>query len=215
MKRIEAISAAASAARAAGALIVCNIGYPSRELFHAADSEGNFYMLGSMGLCSSIALGLALSESRRPVIALDGDGSVLMNLGTLATIANHAPPNLVLVILDNCAYGSTGCQLTCTASRSDLAAISMGAGVGSVHKAGTTAELQFGLSRALEVAGKACVGLAATSGHGLTCGFAGIDAAMGCVIVAKVEPGNASVPIIDLSPQEILDRFMRSVQAYR
>jgi len=91
MKRIEAIALAAEAAQDQDALLVCNIGFPSRELFSIKDRPENFYMLGSMGQASSIGLGLALAGSKRRVMVLDGDGSVLMNLGTLATIAHHAP----------------------------------------------------------------------------------------------------------------------------
>ena len=127
MKRIEAIKAVAESAR--GALIICNIGYPSRELYAVNDRVENFYMLGSMGLASSIGLGLALARPKRRVIVLDGDGAVLMNLGTLATIANFAPENYLLVILDNCCYGSTGSQPTCTHLGTDLASMAKVAGV--------------------------------------------------------------------------------------
>ena len=92
MKRMEAIALAAETAQAQGALLISNIGFPSRELHAAKDRPENFYMLGSMGLASSIGLGLALGLVQglpaRRVIVLDGDGSVLMNLGTLATIAH-------------------------------------------------------------------------------------------------------------------------------
>ena len=76
MKRIEAIALAAEAAQAEGALLISNIGFPSRELFSVKDRPENFYMLGSMGLASSIGLGLALARPGRNVIVLDGDGSV-------------------------------------------------------------------------------------------------------------------------------------------
>jgi sulfopyruvate decarboxylase subunit beta len=175
LKRIEAIALAAQAAAAQKALLVCNIGFPSRELFSVKDRPENFYMLGSMGLASSIGLGLALSRPERKVMVLDGDGSVLMNLGTLATIAHHAPENYLLVILDNCCYGSTGSQPTCTHLGTDLFALAKAAGVKKVDK-------DEDLPPAL-------------LGQG--------------VVIAKVEAGNASVPIISLSPQEIIERFMR------
>ena len=73
-------------------LVVCNIGIPSQELHAIDDQPTNFYMLGTMGLASSIGLGLALAQPKT-VIAIDGDGSVLTNLGTLPTIGNNAPPN--------------------------------------------------------------------------------------------------------------------------
>ena len=71
-------------------LVVCNIGFPSRELHHVKDSSTHFYMLGSMGLASSIGLGLAMSSNRK-VVVFDGDGSVLMNFGSLVTIFNQNP----------------------------------------------------------------------------------------------------------------------------
>ncbi len=132
MKRIEAIAAVAE--HAGDALIVCNIGFPSRELYAVKDREENFYMLGSMGLASSIGLGLALARPEQRVIVLDGDGAVLMNLGTLATIANYAPENYLLVILDNCCYGSTGSQPTCTHLGTDLAEMAEAAGIKDVRK---------------------------------------------------------------------------------
>jgi sulfopyruvate decarboxylase subunit beta len=174
MKRIEAISAVA--VQAGDAFLICNIGFPSRELYAVKDRPENFYMLGSMGMASSIGLGLALAQKRR-VIVLDGDGSVLMNLGTLASVANYAPDNYLLIILDNCCYGSTGSQPTCTSCRTDMAAMAKAAGVHGVSFVRTIKELKEALS------GEAAV------------------------IVAKVDPGNANVPIIDLSPAQMVERF--------
>ncbi len=177
MLRIEAIALAAEAAQAQDALLVCNIGFPSRELFSVRDRPENFYMLGSMGLASSIGLGLALARPERKVMVLDGDGSVLMNLGTLATIAHYAPQNYLLVLLDNCCYGSTGSQPTCTNLGTDLAAMAKAAGVENVISAFEKNEI----INALEGSG---------------------------VIVVGVEKGNADVPIIDLQPEQIIERFM-------
>jgi sulfopyruvate decarboxylase subunit beta len=177
MKRIDAISIIAEEAQDQGALLVCNIGFTSRELYAARDSPSNFYMLGSMGMASSIGLGLALARPDLRVMALDGDGSVLMNLGTLATIADQAPENYLLVILDNGCYGSTGCQPTCTCRKADLAEMAKDAGISEVKIATTAEEIRGG--------GK---------GKG--------------VLVVKVEIGNANVPVIDLFPKEIIDRFM-------
>ena len=67
-------------------LVICNIGFPSRELYEINDRSRNFYMIGSMGLASSIGLGLALSKPHEKVIVIDGDGSLLMNMGSLVTI---------------------------------------------------------------------------------------------------------------------------------
>jgi len=85
-------------------------GYICRESFKAKDREGNFYMIGSMGLASSIGLGVALCRPDKKVIIFDGDGNVLMAMGTLAMIAASAPKNLVHIVFDNQVYESTGSQ---------------------------------------------------------------------------------------------------------
>ena len=113
------------------ALIIANIGFPAQELYEIQDSPKNFYMLGSMGLSSSIGLGLAQSTDQT-VISIDGDGSVLMNLGSLSTIGNYGPKNFILLIVDNGAYGSTGDQPTHTSGKTDLAGVARAAGVESV-----------------------------------------------------------------------------------
>jgi len=100
-------------------LIICNLGHPSQELFAIKDCDKNFYMLGSMGLASSIGLGLAMSITKK-VIVIEGDGSILMNLGSLATIGANQPKNYILIIIDNESYGSTGFQPTFTAKGVDL-----------------------------------------------------------------------------------------------
>lgn len=87
-------------------------GFIGREAFRANDREGNFYMIGSMGLASSIGLGVALCRPEKKVVVLDGDGNVLMAMGTLAMIAAAAPKNFVHVVLDNEVYESTGKQKT-------------------------------------------------------------------------------------------------------
>ena len=99
--------------------VVANLGPTSDELWHAAHRERNFYTHGSMGLCSSIALGMALSTSEQ-VISLDGDGSLLMNMGTIATIGREQPRNLIVVVWDNEEWGQTGHQPSHTAMGTDL-----------------------------------------------------------------------------------------------
>lgn len=168
------------------ALVICNIGFPSQELYNVQDSAQNFYMLGSMGLASSIGFGLSLTTEKR-VVAIDGDGSVLMNLGTLATLGNHAPPNFILLIVDNGAYGSTGDQPTHTAGKTSLADMARGAGVDSVVEADKTAV--FDTLEAL---------LSEPGPH---------------VIVAKVDPGSPKLSPIPLSPAVIRDRFRTAVLA--
>lgn len=92
-------------------LIVCN-GFPSREACKLRDRDQNFYMIGSMGATAGIGLGLALAQPEKTVIVFDGDGNVLMSLGTLATIGALKPKNLIHVVFDNEVYGSTGNQPT-------------------------------------------------------------------------------------------------------
>ncbi|RLB03791.1 MAG: sulfopyruvate decarboxylase subunit beta [Deltaproteobacteria bacterium] len=93
-------------------LLIHANGAISRESFFCRDRRENFYLLGSMGLASSVALGVALSQPQRKVIVLDGDGNILMGLGNLALIGAVKPPNLIHLVLDNQAYGTTGNQPT-------------------------------------------------------------------------------------------------------
>jgi thiamine pyrophosphate-dependent acetolactate synthase large subunit-like protein len=109
--------------------VVAGIGNTNFDLAAAGDRPQNFYMLGSMGLAAPIALGVALAQPGRQVLALEGDGSLLMNLGCLATIAMAAPPNLTVVVWDNGAYQITGNQRSATAGATDLVAVARGAGI--------------------------------------------------------------------------------------
>ena len=92
-------------------VVVCN-GFPSREAFKIADRPTHFYMIGSMGVAAAIGLGVALSKPQKKVIVFDGDGNVLMGMGTLATVGAVKPKNFVHVVFDNEVYGSTGNQPT-------------------------------------------------------------------------------------------------------
>ncbi len=103
--------------------IVASLGHPAYDLFAAGDRPANFYTWGSMGLASSIGLGLALARPELRVFVVDGDGSLLMNLGSLATIGWTRPSNLVLIVWDNQEYGTTGGQQTATAHGADLEAV--------------------------------------------------------------------------------------------
>ena len=97
-------------------LVVCNIGIPSQELHTIDDQPTNFYMPGTMGLASTIGLGLALMQPE-PAIVIGGHGSILTNLGTLPTIGNNPAGSYILLIIDNGSYGSTGDQLTYTGTK--------------------------------------------------------------------------------------------------
>ena len=92
--------------------IISANGFISRDLFEVCDKSSNFYMIGSMGLSSSIGLGLALKNPKKRFFIFDGDGNVLMNLGSLATIGATEPKNLVHIVFDNSSHESTGGQPT-------------------------------------------------------------------------------------------------------
>lgn len=165
--------------------VICNLGFPSQELYDIRDSDHHFYMLGSMGLSSSIGLGLAM-EIDSTVISIDGDGSVLMNLGTLSTIALEDPKNFILFIVDNGSYGSTGDQPTHTAKGTSLAAIAKAAGIKS----------------SVEVPGEKAAETLQTC----------LNSPGPHVIVAKVEPGSPKMTPIPLTSLAIRDRFREAVK---
>ncbi|HKB14309.1 MAG TPA: thiamine pyrophosphate-dependent enzyme [Vicinamibacterales bacterium] len=111
-------------------LVVTIMGACAQELYDLGHKENFFYLQHAMGLASSIGLGLAMHLPHERVVVLDGDGSVLMNLGTLATIARYRPNNLVHIIFDNGSLLSTGgFDSHTTSGTTDLAAIARGAGV--------------------------------------------------------------------------------------
>jgi sulfopyruvate decarboxylase subunit beta len=117
-----------------GKAVVSNLGWPSKELYAVKHQPSNFYMLGSMGMATPIGVGIALT-SRKDVVVIDGDGSLLMNPGTLATAASLAPENLTIVAIDNSAYGSTGNQPTLTGSCVELEQVARGFGFRKTAKA--------------------------------------------------------------------------------
>jgi thiamine pyrophosphate-dependent acetolactate synthase large subunit-like protein len=102
-------------------------GMISREAFAFLDRKENFYIIGSMGLVSSLALGVALAQPNKTVIVVDGDGSVLMDMGTLAQVGNLKPRNFLHVVLDNESYESTGNQPSISRD-TDLARVAKAAG---------------------------------------------------------------------------------------
>ena len=162
-------------------LVICNIGFPSRELYEIDDRDKNFYMIGSMGLASSIGFGLALAKPNEDIVVIDGDGSLLMNMGSLVTIFANNPSNLTWIVIDNGAYGSTGNQDT-YAQAIDLVDIAKSVGFKNSY--------DFNDIDLKEV----------------------IKSDNASFIVYKTEPGNSKAPIIDLSPIEIKERFMKSIE---
>ena len=109
--------------------VVGGIGNTNFDLWAAGHPPQNFYMLGSMGLAFPIALGVALAQPKRRVFALEGDGSLLMQMGCLSTIATLKPKNLTMIVMDNGIYQITGAQPTPAAAVSDLVAIAIGSGL--------------------------------------------------------------------------------------
>jgi sulfopyruvate decarboxylase subunit beta len=167
-------------------LVVCNIGAPSQELFALDDRPTNFYMLGTMGLASSIGFGLALVQDK-PVISIDGDGSVLTNLATLSTIANNPRDNYILLIIDNGSYGSTGDQLTYAGKKTSLAAVATACGCENV--------VEVSAENTADAVKEALAARRMT------------------VIVSKCQSGNVQVPVITMNPIMIRERFMEAVRS--
>jgi sulfopyruvate decarboxylase beta subunit len=120
--------------------VVSNLGWPSKELYAVKHQPSNFYMLGSMGMATPLGLGIALTSSKE-VVVIDGDGSLLMNPGTLATAAASAPKNLTIIAIDNGAYGSTGNQPTLASSCVDLEQVARGFGFRETVKVSTEKEV--------------------------------------------------------------------------
>ena len=130
-------------------VVISNLGQATRDLQRHGDRPLNCYTFGSMGQCSSIGLGIALARPDVRVVCLDGDGSLLMNLGSLCTIATLRPRNFVLVIWDNEVHMTTGGQPTATAFRSSFAGLARGAGIEQVIEPRDEAELVAAYARML------------------------------------------------------------------
>ena len=132
--------------------IVGNLGRTSDELWHAGHRDRNFYTYGNMGLCSSIALGMALATDEQ-IISLDGDGSLLMNLGALASIGREKPKNLIVVLYDNEAWGQTGNQMSHTGTGTDLEQVALSCGIVNSSTVSDLEEFEGALSNALATDG--------------------------------------------------------------
>ncbi len=166
-------------------VVVCNLGIPSKELYEIKHQPSNFYMLGSMGMAAPIGLGISLATDKE-VVVIDGDGSILMNPGTLATAAHFNPSNLTIFAVDNSSYGSTGEQPTLTGSCVDLAILARGFGIGSVVKASGKKQLVDAINN---------------PSSGLK------------FIHALALPGNAKVPNIPLHHLEVKKLVMEFIQS--
>ena len=184
MKRYDCLRAIAP--HFADELVVTNLGAVRHEWQALRPHHGNYH-LQNLGLTSSMALGLALALPHRKVIAFDGDGSLLLNLGSLATIANQHPKNLVHVVFDNECYESSRGAPTATAGQADLAAVARGCGIDNVITAKTVGEFEEGFLR-------------------------GVKSNDLCFILAKVEPGAGDVPAAPLDSQENKYLFVRYIE---
>ncbi len=170
-----------------GKVVVSNLGWPSKELYAIKHQPSNFYMLCSMGMVTPIGLGIALTSSKE-VVVIDGDGSLLMNPGTLATAAYICPRNLTIFAIDNSVYGSTGNQPTLTGACVDLEVVARG----------------FGFRNTLNVAAEQeLVEVMKNPREGLT------------FIHALAVPGNKDVPNIPVHHLEIrkqVQAFLRPIR---
>lgn len=129
--------------------VIGGIGSTNHDLWVSGQRPQNFYMLGSMGLAVPIALGVAMAQPARKVIALEGDGSLLMQLGALGTVAAQKPANLIIVVFDNGVYNITGGQPTLTSHMTDLVAVARGAGIENSEWATDEAHFDSLIERAL------------------------------------------------------------------
>ena len=168
-------------------LLLSTTGMISREVFATRDRPGNFYMIGSMGLLSSVGLGLALLAPEQRVLILEGDGSALMSLGTLPLIATERPANLVHIILDNEAYESTGAQPSISHAV-DLAKVGQSCGYQHAMRVDEPEELENALQTYLTVEGPSLLLVKAA--------------------IAPVE----GIPRVSHSPIDIRDRFYKSIR---
>jgi sulfopyruvate decarboxylase subunit beta len=174
------------AARAGDALAVTSAGAVTLEWNALRPSDGNF-RVRTLGLCSSIALGMALGLPRRKVLALDGDGSLLMNLNSLATIARMRPGNLVHIVFDNGVYEASGRKVTATGCGADLVAIAAGAGI-------TNSRWVKSLDEFSETVGQA------------------VEGSELCFIGVKVTMERATVPAYPMDEIENKYRFIRHIE---
>src|SRR6476659_8952402 len=148
MLRIDALRAIYP--ELASRVVVTNMGAAPAELFSLGHQPGFFYLWHSMGLASSVGLGIALSRPELQVVVIDGDGSLLMNLGSLTTMARYRPANLIHITFDNEVLLSVGRSFTtATATGTDLAGMAAAAGVPRTATCRTEDELRDAFTGAL------------------------------------------------------------------
>jgi len=186
MRRLDALNAIYP--KIENLIVVTIMGAVAAELQSIGHRPNFFYLQHAMGLASSMGLGIALSQPERQVIVLDGDGSILMNLGGLTTLARYRPRNLVHVVFDNESLLSVGGFPTATSTGSDLARIAAAAGVPRTCTVATIEEF----ARAFEEA---------------------LGAGDLTTLVAKVEARGPSGYVTDLSLLENRFQFQRYLRS--
>ena len=160
-------------------------GLISRDLFEICDRNSNFYMIGSMGLASSIGLGVALKNTKRQIFVFDGDGNILMNLGSLITIGTTKPKNLVHIVFDNSSHESTGGQPTAT-NKIQLSKIAKSANY-KVFQVKTKNQLVKVFQKIKTIPGP-------------------------IMVIVKIEKGGVTNKRINIGPTKIKNRFMNSLK---
>ena len=188
MRRVEAMEAVYP--ELAECVVVTIMGAVAAELQSIGHRPNFFYLQHAMGLASSLGLGIALSRPELKVVVFDGDGSLLMNLGGLTTLARYRPRNLVHVVFDNESLLSVGGFPTATATGSDLAAIAAGAGVPRTATVRTLHDFRAAFAEAL-------------AAHDLT------------TLVAKVDAVGPKAFVTDLSLLENRYQFQRHLASLR
>jgi sulfopyruvate decarboxylase subunit beta len=183
--RSQAIRAAADAFSEHA--VFCYAGAACEELYASGDSPRFMYVLGSMGLSCVVGVGAALASGRR-VLAFEGDGSILMNLGALVTIGRFGPQGFVLGLVDNGQHGSTGGQPTATSTGVDLAIVAKAAGCRDVWLCEGVDDIRKAAAESRNAAGPV-------------------------VLHIKVRPGDGQRRLVDLAPGEIRDRMRRVLGA--
>jgi len=165
--------------------IVSANGLISRDLYEVNDKPTNFYMIGSMGLASSIGLGVALKNPKKRVYVFDGDGNILMNLGSLVTICSLKPKNLVHFIFDNKSHESTGGQPT-NSSEIELGKIVQAAKC-KTFKVYTRNQIKKIIPKIKKESGP-------------------------ILVLVKIDKGGAKSRRVNIKPPNIKDRFMKSLK---
>jgi sulfopyruvate decarboxylase subunit beta len=149
MNRADALASIYPSLARDEVIVVTIMGAVAVELYNLGHRSNFFYLEHAMGLASSLGLGIALSMPNCPVVVIDGDGSLLMNLGTLSTLARYRPGNLTHVVFDNESLLSVGGFPTATSTGTDLAGIALAAGIPSVVRADTVGEFSAALESAI------------------------------------------------------------------